>query len=81
LPENTNIKAEDLAEKSWSQVGSLLSLQSHEKEYIDAIQRGELRLDLLFQNNEKEIALLSQHTSILWKVENVRMHRLDHEMG
>jgi len=81
LPENTNIKAEDLAEKSWSQVESLLSLQSHEKEYIDAIQRGELRLDLLFQNNEKEIALLSQHTSILWKVENVRMHRLDHEMG
>jgi len=76
LPENTTINAEDLAEKSWSQVESLLSLQSHEKEYIDAIQRGELRLDLLFHNNEKEIALLGQHPAILWKLENVRMHRL-----
>jgi hypothetical protein len=50
------------------------------EEYIDAIQRGELRLDLLFHNNEKEIALLGQHPAILWKLENVRMHRLDHEM-
>ena len=58
-----------------------MSLQSHEKEYLDAIQRGELRLDLLFHNNEKEIALLGQHPAILWKLENVRMHRLDHEMG
>jgi predicted nucleotidyltransferase component of viral defense system len=81
LPENTIIKAEELAEKSWSQVESLMSLQSYEKEYIDAIQRGELRLDLLFHNNEKEIALLSQHPAILWKLENVRMHRLDHEIG
>ena len=38
-------------------------------------------LDLLFHNNEKEIALLGQHPAILWKLENVRMHRLDHEMS
>jgi len=81
LPEHTTIKAEELAEQSWSQVESLVALQSHEKEYIDAIQRGELRLDLLFHNNEKEIALLGQHPAILWKLENVRMHRLDHERG
>lgn len=58
-----------------------MSLQGHEKEYIEAIQRGELRLDLLFHKNEKEIALLDQHPAILWKLENVRMHRLDHAMG
>jgi predicted nucleotidyltransferase component of viral defense system len=81
LPENITINAEDLAEKSWSQVEPLMSLKSHEKEYIDAIHRGELKLDLLFHNNEKEIALLGKHPAILWKLENVRMHGLDHEMG
>ena len=81
LPEQTAIRAGELAQKSWSQVESLLALQSHEKEYIDAIQRGELRLDLLFHNNEKEIALLGKHPAILWKLDNVRTHRLDHEMG
>jgi predicted nucleotidyltransferase component of viral defense system len=81
LPKNATIKAEDLAEKSWSQVESLMSLQGHEKEYIAAIQRGELRLDFLFHNNEREIALLGQHPAILWKLENVRRHRLGHEMG
>jgi hypothetical protein len=81
LPENTTIKAEDLADKSWSQVESFMSLQSCEKEYIDAIQRGELRLDLLFHNNEKEIVLLGRHPTILWKLKNVRTHRLDHGMG
>jgi predicted nucleotidyltransferase component of viral defense system len=81
LPEQTDIQAEDLAEKSWSQVESLMTLQPREKEYIDAIQRGELRLDLLFHNNEKEIALLGKHPAILWKLDNVRTHRLDHEMG
>jgi len=81
LPEQTAIKSEDLAEKSWSQVKSLLALQSNEKEYVDAIQRGELRLDLLFRNNEKEISLFGKHPAILWKLDNVRRHHLDHEMG
>jgi len=39
------------------------------------------RLNLLFHNNEKEIGLLGQHPAILWKLENVRMRRLDHEMS
>lgn len=81
LPENTPTNAEDLAEKSWSRVESLLSLQSHEKAYIDAIQHGDLRLDLLFHNNEKDIEQLGKHPAILWKLENVRKHRLDHELG
>jgi len=39
------------------------------------------RLNLLFHNNEKEIGLLGQHPAILWKLESVRMRRLDHEMS
>ena len=81
LPENITIEAKDLAEKSWSQIEHLMSLTSHEKEYIDAIHRGELKLDVLFHNNEKEITLLSRHPAILWKLENVRKHRLEHEIG
>ena len=81
LPEQTDIKSEELAEKSWSRVESLMALQSNEKEYVDAIQHGELRLDLLFRNNEKEIALLGKHPAILWKLDNVRRHHLGHEMG
>jgi predicted nucleotidyltransferase component of viral defense system len=81
LPEQTDIRSEELAEKSWSRMESLVALQSNEKEYVDAIQRGELRLDLLFRKNEKEIALLRKHPAILWKLDNVRRHHLDHEMG
>ena len=81
LPEQTAIRAEELAEKSWSQVETLMALQSREREYIYAIQRGELRLDLLFHKNEKEIALLGNHPAILWKLDNVWRHRLDQEMG
>ena len=28
-----------------------------------------------------EIALLGKHPAILWKLDNVRRHHLDHEMG
>ena len=81
LPENATISAEELAQKSWSKVESLISLKSHEREYIDAIQHGELRLELLFPDNVKETSLFGRHPAILWKLENARSHRLDHEMG
>jgi hypothetical protein len=81
LPENAIIKADELAEKSWSKVESLMSLRSHEKEYLDAIQRGELKLELLFANNAKATSLFRRHPAISWKLENVRLHLLDHEIN
>ncbi len=80
LPENAIIRAEELAQKSWSKVESLVSLKSHEKEFIDAIHKGVLRFDLLFPGNDKEASLFGRHPAILWKIGNVRSHHLNHEL-
>jgi predicted nucleotidyltransferase component of viral defense system len=70
------IRPDELAEKAWSEAAPLISLHSHEAEYIDAIHRGDLFLNLLFPNDAAEVARLSGHPAILWKLENVRSHHL-----
>lgn len=70
------IRPDELAEKAWSEIVPLISLHSHETEYIDAIHRGDLFLNLLFPNDAAEAARLSGHPAILWKLENVRLHHL-----
>jgi predicted nucleotidyltransferase component of viral defense system len=70
------IRPDELAEKAWSEAVPLISLQSQEAEYIDAIHRGDLFLNLLFPNDAAEVARLSRHPAILWKLENVRSHHL-----
>jgi predicted nucleotidyltransferase component of viral defense system len=66
------LRPDELAELAWSRVGPLISLEAHEEEYITAIHRGDLRLDLLFPDDAAESARLALHPAILWKLENVR---------
>jgi predicted nucleotidyltransferase component of viral defense system len=75
------IRPDELAEKAWSEAAQLISLQSPEVEYIDAIHRGDLFLNLLFPNDAAEVARLSGHPAILWKLENVRSHHLQKRQG
>lgn len=75
------IRPDELAEKAWSKAASLISLQSHEAEYINAIHRGDLHLDLIFPNDAAEAARLSGHPAILWKLENVRSYLLRKKQG
>ena len=53
-------------------LGGLLLLESHEEDFTAAIQRGELRPDLLFPDNPEEAGRIAVHPTILWKIENVR---------
>lgn len=62
----------DLIARVWASVGGLLLLESHEEDFTAAIQRGELRPDLLFPVNPEEAGRIAVHPAILWKIENVR---------
>ena len=65
-----------LLEKAWTRAVSLVSIQAHEEEYVKAVHHGELRLELLFAGDAVEVARLSQHPAIQWKIKNARSHRL-----
>jgi hypothetical protein len=75
LPAAVTIRANELGEQAWSRVEPLLSLRANEKEYIVAIHRGDIMLDLLFPDDAEEAARLARHPAILWKIENVRAYR------
>lgn len=67
-------RPDDLVERAWAKVGPLLSLKGHEEAYLTAIDRGELRPELLFPDDAEEAARLAGHPAILWKLKNVRAH-------
>lgn len=75
LSANANIAAADLVERAWQRLAPLVSLSATEKEYFSSIQRGNLRLDLLFPDDAEEAARLARHPAIQWKIENVRAYR------
>ena len=75
LSSSVSHRAGALLEQAWLRMEPLLSLQPHEQEYIAAIHRGELRLDLLFPDDPSEAIRLAGHPAIQWKIENVRAFR------
>lgn len=64
----------DLIERSWQVIAPLLASTEAEREYSDRLQRGELRLDLLFAGDSPWIKTLSLQPALRWKVENARAH-------
>ena len=64
----------DLVEHSWAMIDPLMMLSDNETEYITAIQRGTLLLDLLFPDEPEEAKRMALHPAILWKLVNVRKH-------
>ncbi len=64
----------DLVERAWAVVAPFLKLAPEEREYTAAIQRGELRTDLLFPDGPEAGKRLGEHPAIQWKLLNVRGH-------
>ena len=64
-----------LIEKAWARAVPLLKLENHEEEYIDSVQEGILRLDLLFPGNLDEAERLVFHPAIQWKIQNVNSYQ------
>ena len=64
--------ARDLVERGWATVEPLLALEADEAAYVVAIDRGELRPQLLFPDHADEAARIGTHPALLWKIEKVR---------
>ena len=64
--------ARELAERAWEMIAPLLTLSQNELDYFAAVDRGELRLELLFPDEPDEVARLARHPALQWKVANVR---------
>lgn len=64
----------DLVQSAWARVSPLLLLAPNEEAYLTAVQRGEVRSELLFPNDAAEARRLAGHPVILWKAQNVREH-------
>jgi len=61
-----------LADRAWETIACLLALGRDELEFFVAIDRGELRLDLLFPDQSSEAARLAAHPALQWKLANAR---------
>ncbi len=68
------VSARDLRQRSWAVVQPLLDLTKAEREYTDRVQKGELRPELLFPDDEEMAEKLNRHPALLWKVTNARAH-------
>lgn len=63
-----------MRDAAWSIVAPLVDLNAAEREFVDRIQAGELRPELLFPDDEAMVERFKRHPALLWKVENARRH-------
>ena len=67
--------AAELRERVWQEVEPLLDLTDAEREYVNTVQHGDLRPELLFPDDSELVERLRHHPALLWKVENARRWR------
>lgn len=63
---------ETLISCAWQVVEPFTKLGAQEQEYVDQINNGVARPELLFRNDPVLSARIAGHPAILWKVNNVR---------
>lgn len=67
--------ASELVEQAWAAVGHLMDLDDAEREFVDRLQLGELRPELLFPDDALLADRVAQFPPLLWKVQNARKHK------
>jgi len=65
-------RAGELIKGAWAVLRPFLHLEPREKEYIEAIHRGEVRAGLLFPDDAERSERIARHPAIQWKILNVR---------
>lgn len=69
-----DVVAADLIDLAWARVKPLVDLDANETAYVQALQHGDLHLELLFPDQPNEAERLSTHPALLWKTHNARRH-------
>jgi hypothetical protein len=72
-------EAKDLLKRAWAAIEDFMDLKPNEAAYISAIERGELRPELLFADDPESAKRVAHHPAILWKITNVRAHLAQRE--
>jgi hypothetical protein len=72
LSRTQSISGTELVENAWSAVQDLLELQDDEREFVDLVQRGELKPEPLFADDPDLVSKIRQHPAILWKIQNAQ---------
>ncbi len=75
LVPNARLKAQELRQRAWAVAAPLLALDDAEREYIERIQRGEIRGELLFPGDDEMVERLRRHPAVRWRVDNIRRFR------
>ncbi len=65
----------ELIDRAWKAVAGLLVLDDSERQFIDRLQVGDLRLDLLVPEDAEMRERLGKWPPIQWKVLNARKPR------
>jgi len=66
--------AAELVQAAWSVVNGLVRLTEAQREFVDRLQQGELRPDLLFPEDEALAERLRCHPPLRWKAQNAAEH-------
>ncbi|GMV88487.1 MAG: hypothetical protein AMXMBFR81_14180 [Chthonomonas sp.] len=72
LEDYTRSFPELIVESAKRALAPLLDLEPHHLAFVEALDRGDLRPDLIFPPEDAD--RLSRHPHLLWKVENRRFH-------
>jgi predicted nucleotidyltransferase component of viral defense system len=66
--------ADELREQAWEVIESWVTLAKPEADFVQRIQQGELRPELIFEGNRRMIARLRSHPALQWKIRNAQLH-------
>jgi predicted nucleotidyltransferase component of viral defense system len=66
--------AAELRTQAWTAVEPWLTLSDAEREYVERLQDGDFKPELLFSRDRKMIDRLERHPALQWKIQNARLH-------
>ena len=75
------VDREDLIDRAWQAVAPIVMLDDSEREFVDRLQVGEVRLDMLFPGDSEMRKRLEKWPPLQWKALNARKPRPPRQVG
>jgi predicted nucleotidyltransferase component of viral defense system len=66
---------DELIDKAWDAVQSLVIVNRIESEFLSSVESGTLLPNLLFPNDSELAGRIASHPALLWKIANIRAHK------